>query len=226
MLNRRLMFNGMMIVAIVGTFSFGIMQEAQAATHRHGHADRGHVATNNVRVASLADNFCYDRPWTCGGGENWGSSAWDHTTVRAVHQGHVRVSERHRHRGTGTSLNDLIAALRTKVSEIISGCGSRLVSGYRPGAHVAGSGRLSLHSTYPARAADLSGNPSCIYSHLHGWAGGYSIDYGRVRHVHLSYSPPGSGELAGREWHARFAHYAGGHHRGYAHHHHRRYASR
>jgi hypothetical protein len=71
----------------------------------------------------------------------------------------------------------------------------------------------------------LSGNPSCIYSHLQGWAGGYSTDYGHVRHVHVSYSPPGSGYLAGREWHARFAHYSGGHH-GYAHRHHRRYAQR
>ena len=123
------------------------------------------------------------------------------------------------------SLSDLTSTLATKVSEIVHSCGARLISGYRPGARVAGTGHASLHSAYPARAADLSGNPSCIYSHLHGWQGGYSTDYGSVRHVHISYSPPGSGYLAGREWHARFAHYGGGHH-GFARRHHHRVAMR
>jgi hypothetical protein len=134
---------------------------------------------------------------------------------------------RHAGRHHGVAASDLIGVLQSKVVEIESACGAHLVSGYRPGARVAGSGRPSLHSVYPARAADLSGNPGCIYAHLHGWQGGFSIDYGRVRHVHVSYSPPGDGYLGGREWHSRFAHYGGGRHRhGYASRHHHRLAMR
>ena len=71
---------------------------------------------------------------------------------------------------------------------------------------------MSLHAS--GRAVDMKGNPSCIYAHLHGWPGGYSIDYGRVHHVHIS--------LGGREDGLRFAH--GGHRRHYAHRRHHRYA--
>jgi hypothetical protein len=127
----------------------------------------------------------------------------------------VRFTRAHRHgHSHGPVVSDLTPTLAKKVSEIMSACGARLISGYRPGARIAGSGHPSLHSLYPSRAADLSGNPHCIYAHLEGWAGGYSTDYGHVRHVHISYSPPGTGYLAGREWHARFVHYGSGHHGG------------
>lgn len=109
---------------------------------------------------------------------------------------------------------DLVPQLADKVADIIRRCGSQLISGYRPHAVVAGTHHASLHSLYPSRAADIRGNPSCAYALLADWPGGYSTDYGRVSHIHISYSPPGSGYLAGREWHSRFAH--GGHHR-YAH---------
>ncbi len=33
----------------------------------------------------------------------------------------------------------------------------------------------------------MKGNPNCIYSMLHGWPGGYSVDYASVKHVHISY---------------------------------------
>lgn len=145
---------------------------------------------------------------------NWG--AHEDVPVVQVHK-RVHVRKRpvqHFAKNHATSLlSDLIAPLATKVQEILDVCHAHMVSGYRPGARVAGSGHASLHSAYPSKAADLTGNPACIYSHLHSWSGGYSIDYGRVRHVHVSYSPPGSGYLAGREWHARFNHYGGGHHR-------------
>lgn len=127
----------------------------------------------------------------------------------------IGSAEARRHHGA--SLDELTPKLRDKVTEIENACHSRLISAYRPGARVAGSGRPSLHSTYPSRAADMAGNPKCIYSHLSHWPGGYSIDYGRVQHVHISYSPPRSGQMAGREWHARFRHYAGGYrHQHYA----------
>lgn len=134
---------------------------------------------------------------------------------------HSRHHQRHHvHGDIQARISDLDHTLAVKVVELKEACGSRLISAHRPGARIAGSGHPSLHSVYPARAADMSGNPSCIYAHLQGWRGGYSIDYGRVRHVHISWSPPGSGYLAGKEWHARFAHYGGGgHHHRYARHH-------
>lgn len=162
---------------------------------------RQHHRALGVQVAMLSNGDCIDRPWTCGPIE---------TAITIPTPSHQRYMP---------ALNNLAIELASKVAEITSACGSKLISDYRPGARVRGSGHPSLHSVYPARAADLKGNPSCIYAHLRSWQGGYSIDYGRVRHVHISYSPPGSGPLAGREWGRRFAHYGGGHH-----HHARRHA--
>ncbi len=104
-------------------------------------------------------------------------------------------------------LRGVYAPLAAKAREIAAACGSRVVSGVRH-TRVAGTRRMSLHAS--GHAVDMQGNPACIYAHLRGWAGGYSTDYGRVRHVHIS--------LGGREDGARFAH------RGRRHHH--RYASR
>lgn len=91
--------------------------------------------------------------------------------------------------------------LNSKVIEIIQGCGSHIVSGFRPGATV--HGRPSNHALH--RAYDLKGNPSCIYAHLQGWPGGYSTDYHSApggSHVHISYNP-------NKEWGLRFVHNGG-----------------
>lgn len=104
-------------------------------------------------------------------------------------------------------LRGVYRPLAAKAREIAADCGSRVVSGVRH-TRVAGTRRWSLHAS--GHAVDMQGNPGCIYAHLRGWSGGYSTDYGRVRHVHIS--------LGGREDGARFAH------RGRRHHH--RYASR
>jgi hypothetical protein len=204
-----MMNNRLTTIVFAGLLGLGAVGAAQAS-HRHERA------SSEVRYASLGGSYCTDRPWSCEASPV--RQEMSHAARRG-HRGYAHAS------GHGVSASDLIGTLQSKVSEIVSACGARLVSGYRPGARVAGSGHPSLHSVYPARAADMSGNPSCIYSHLQGWQGGYSIDYGRVRHVHISYSPPGGGDLAGREWHARFAHYAGGHNR-YARRHHHRLAMR
>lgn len=205
-----MMYNRLIAIVIAGLLGVGTVEVAQAARH-HDNQLRGHV-----QYASLGSEYCTDRPWNCE------VSPVQREISHAPRRGHIGYTHAPHH---GLSVSDLIGSLQSKVSEIMSGCGARLISGYRPGARVLGSGHPSLHSVYPARAADMSGNPSCIYAHLHGWQGGYSIDYGHVRHVHISYSPPGTGYLAGREWHARFAH-AGGNHHGYARHHHHRFASR
>lgn len=119
-------------------------------------------------------------------------------------------------RGMGNALAGLVAPLAAKASEIIASCGSRSLGGVSH-RNIAGTRILSLHAT--GQAVDLQGNPSCIYAHLAGWPGGYSIDYARApnaQHVHISYTQPG-----GREWGVRFAHrHYGGRHR-YAHRRHR-----
>lgn len=102
-------------------------------------------------------------------------------------------------------LHDLTPKLADKVASVLAACpGSKLVSGYRRGARVRGSGRPSLHSHYPSRAADLQGNPSCIRKAFDGWPGGLSTDYRAVNHYHASYAP------GSREFGSRFAHYRGG----------------
>lgn len=165
------------------------------------------ISIFNVRSALASPSpegfFCVERPWNC-------------EYIRDVMRESVRtpVIRKFNHPG---GRHDLVPELAAKVGEILSACGAKLISGFRPGAHVAGTHHPSLHSAYPSRAADLAHNPSCIYAHLVDWAGGYSVDYNRVRHVHISYSPPGSGYLAGREWHMHFVH-GGGHHHRYAQH--------
>lgn len=102
------------------------------------------------------------------------------------------------------SMAGVVAPLVAKVQEIQAACGSRVISAMRYGrrAIVRGSGRRSLHES--GRAVDVAGNPTCIYARLHGWPGGYSVDYRRVAHVHISWSP------GGREWGARFTHWQPG----------------
>ncbi|HEY4774287.1 MAG TPA: hypothetical protein VIH40_05650, partial [Xanthobacteraceae bacterium] len=109
------------------------------------------------------------------------------------------------------SVAGLPAPLVAKVREITNACGSRVVSTWRRGARVWG-GSVSNHARW--RAADLVGNPRCIYPLLANWPGGYSTDYHDVRcrtargwvrcpHVHLSWNP------GGMEWGKRFAHRGG-----------------
>lgn len=123
-----------------------------------------------------------------------------------------RTSKRVRHarsrtdaNGNSVSTSGLVSPLLAKVNEIKADCGSIVVSAYRPGARIP-TGQLSNHARH--MAADLKGNPACIYSHLHGWKGGYSTDYHSAPggpHVHISYNP------GGMEWGVRFAHHHGKH---------------
>ncbi len=107
----------------------------------------------------------------------------------------------HRHGGNTASLDAVTPKLAEKAREIIAACGAKVISAYRPGARVRGYGTPSLHSRYPAEAIDMTGDTSCIYPHLRGWAGGYSVDYAAVQHIHISLASDR------RERGARFAHY-------------------
>lgn len=95
-------------------------------------------------------------------------------------------------------LAGVYAPLAAKAREIEAACGSRVISGRRH-TRVAGTRRWSLHAS--GHAVDMAGNPSCIYARLRGWSGGYSTDYRRVRHVHVSFG--------GREDGLRFVHRSG-----------------
>lgn len=113
-----------------------------------------------------------------------------------LHPHHVVARPRLHGRAThGDLLRGVTPPLAAKAREIVRACGSSIVSGVRY-TRVAGSRRLSLHAS--GRAVDLRGNPSCIYARLRGWPGGYSTDYWRVAHVHVSWG--------GREAGLRFAH--------------------
>ena len=116
-----------------------------------------------------------------------------------------------RPRPAGVSLIGVVPQLATKVTDIVGTCGSEVVSTVRH-TYVAGTNHISQHAN--GTAVDITGNPSCIYSMLRGWPGGYSVDYRRVHHVHIS--------IGGHEAGLRFVH-GGGHRRHYAHHHRHRY---
>jgi len=114
-----------------------------------------------------------------------------------------------------STVSGIVAPLAAKVAEIQGACGSKVISAIRH-TYIAGTHRISLHAS--GQAVDMAGNPSCIYSHLQGYAGGYSTDYARMAHVHISWGGPEHG--------IRFVH-GGGHRHHYAHgHHHGHYASR
>lgn len=112
------------------------------------------------------------------------------------------------------SLDGVVPILAEKVREIVTTCGSDIWSTVRH-TMIAGTRILSQHAS--GSAVDVHGNPTCIYALLKGWAGGYSTDYGRVNHVHISYG--------GREHGARFAH-GGGRRYARRHVHRHRYAAR
>ncbi len=112
-----------------------------------------------------------------------------------------RKYAKHRNGGQTVSLDAVTPKLAAKAREIIADCGAKVISAYRPGARVRGYGTASLHSRYPAEAVDMTGNTSCIYPHLRGWPGGYSVDYAAVQHVHISLASDR------RERGARFSHY-------------------
>ena len=127
-----------------------------------------------------------------------------HARSNSKHYGRDGVARLHRrhHQPDGDFAAGIKGQLATKAQEIVASCGSTVISGWRPGARIAGTRHVSLHAS--GRAVDIKGNPHCIYSHLQGWPGGYSIDYGAVQHVHVS--------LGGTEDGLRFAH-NGAHHR-------------
>jgi len=93
----------------------------------------------------------------------------------------------------GVSLAGLVPQLTAKLASIQAACpGTVAVSAVRR-TYIAGTRRMSLHAS--GKAVDVQGPYSCIYAQLRGWAGGYSTDAGRMRHIHISYDPDGGREM-------------------------------
>lgn len=98
------------------------------------------------------------------------------------HHGHGHVHVHNTRTGPG-----IPGPVRTALNQVSSQCqGFRIVSHFRPGAHVAGTRRVSLHAS--GRAVDFRvSNWGCAYHALRGWGGGISMDAPRVHHIHISY---------------------------------------
>jgi hypothetical protein len=177
---------------MVSSERFGMKHCTQKAPAARKHqAKRKHKARTAVRKSSLLQQTDND-------GRVIFSSVHASAPERVTYE-----------RGTSThsvSTSDLVGPLASKVANIVNSCGAKVVSAVRH-TLVAGTRTLSLHAS--GRAADVQGNPSCIYAMLRDWpgqGGGYTTDYKRVRHVHNSYG--------GREAGLAFRH--GGHSKKYA----------
>lgn len=93
------------------------------------------------------------------------------------------------------------AEITSFLSRVRAQCGSvQVISTFRRGARIAGTHRRSCHAT--GQAVDYTtSNPSCALRVASGSRLGHSIDYGRVRHFHVS--------TCAQERGARFAHGGG-----------------
>jgi hypothetical protein len=183
--------------AIAGCLALSSPAEARGHHHQfrqhlrnhHLHANSGHHYRHRHQTVELRG--CHRTQ--CGSFH----TSW-HGKPRDSH--HAIHSPREPGAGS-TSPAGASETLATKAQEIVASCHSSVISAFRPGARVAGSGRASLHAS--GQAVDIRGNPGCIYSYLHGWEGGYSTDYASVQHVHIS--------LGGREDGLRFVHHSSRH---------------
>lgn len=88
----------------------------------------------------------------------------------------------------GASLGGIVSTLQAK-------CGAKVISAMRPGARTP-FGNMSCHAS--GQAVDMTGNYACMYSVLRSWPGGYTLDSGRCRHIHIS--------SCKMEWGMRFNH--------------------
>jgi hypothetical protein len=165
-------------------------QYRQSHRHYHFSHDRGRHHEGRDHHVAMREG-CHRRH--CGAVR----AAWH---VRRKDSRHLTSSHR-KDLGSLARPASFGGTLAAKTHEIVANCGSAVISSFRAGARVAGSGRASLHAS--GRAVDVRGNPGCIYAHLHGWSGGYSTDYAAVQHVHIS--------LGGREDGLRFAHHSSHH---------------
>lgn len=182
----------MKIKALAAAAALMLLPSAGHAEHQDGMKENGAAGFHRASTVSPRVNW-FHRSIRRGH-----RKATHVRTLRADHRsGKIRHARRGRSGGgSTTSLAGIVAPqLVSKAQEIVRDCGSEIVS--------ARAGRANRSNHPIGRAVDISGNPGCIYAHLHGWPGGYSIDYATApggHHVHISYNP------GGQEWGVRFAH--------------------
>jgi hypothetical protein len=207
-------------LALVAMLAISSSADARQRRHHSSHKTPHHRSITDVNRAT--DNFSSAQCGFFCGFEQSASIAPTKATRRAERRASRRSARRERSsESRSVSASGIVGPLAAKVSQIKSACGSTVISGVRH-TRVAGSGRMSLHAS--GKAVDMRGNPSCIYGQLAGWSGGYSTDYGRMQHIHISYDASG-----GREMGLRFAHGGGRHHSRHRYarrHRHSRYANR
>jgi hypothetical protein len=100
------------------------------------------------------------------------------------HLGITRRSSDHHHHGGGASGPASISRSLWDELAIAKSMGLRLISGYRPGATIAGGGGSSDHARYPSRAIDVAGSPAAMRQFARRIAGRGQIKY-------IIYSPLG-----------------------------------
>lgn len=97
------------------------------------------------------------------------------------------VSARKRASG-GIKSGCMPAALLEALARVRAACGqAEVISGHRPGARIAGSGRRSYHAS--CRAVDFNAPRACALEALAGWSGGLGVYSGSMRHIHLDTGP-------------------------------------
>jgi hypothetical protein len=172
--------------AIVSWTAFSSPAQARGRHHQVQHHRYQHAERHFSRYASHRADARQHCARHCGVAR----AAWHSRGARHHFRSFASVPNR-------TNLASIGSTLAVKAREIVASCASSVISSFRPGARIAGSGHASMHAS--GRAVDIRGNPSCIYGHLQGWPGGYSVDYGAVQHVHIS--------LGGHEDGLRFSHH-------------------
>jgi peptidoglycan DL-endopeptidase CwlO len=109
-----------------------------------------------------------------------------------AHLGIARRSSGHHHHGGSASAGEpgsasgpasISPSLWDELA-LAKRMGLRLISGYRPGATIAGGGGTSDHSRYPSRAIDVAGSPAAMRQYARRIAG-------RTRIKYIIYSPLG-----------------------------------
>ena len=142
-------------------------QYRQHHRYHHIHGQFGHHhRERHQTIAAL--HVCHR--WHCG-------------SFRTAWHGNPRAS-RHTGRGhwdsgvSSTSLASVNGTLNAKAHEIVASCGSTVISAFRAGARIAGSGHASMHAS--GRAVDIRGQ-SGVHLFASARLGGRIFDRLRLR---------------------------------------------
>jgi hypothetical protein len=93
-----------------------------------------------------------------------------------------------RAQAVSTSSGCLPGALKAALAKVRNACGRvQVISTFRRGARIAGSGHPSYHAS--CRAVDFNAPRACAMRVLAGWPGGIGTYHGSMHHIHLDTGP-------------------------------------